>query len=230
MILPVLAILAAQAIGCSALGTRQSTTAQAFCSSSDRVYNLSPFSAPVSGAGSPGSESTWALSIDDTASGYKQKVTGFGAAVTDATVSVINLLPADVRSQLLSELMTSAGADFSLLRHTIGASDLSAPPAYTYDDASGNVDTGLTSFGLGDRGTAMAQLLADMTALKPGLTILGSVWAPPAWMQLDDALTGTTVNVRFSVHTGRAALRVVSHSLFKFTDRHSAEQLEPRLR
>ncbi|ORY63855.1 glycoside hydrolase family 30 protein [Pseudomassariella vexata] len=170
------------------------SSAQAFCSSSDGVYKLSTFDAPVSGTGTPGNAPTWKLTVDDTSSGYKQKVTGFGAAVTDATVSLISALSADVKAKLLRELMTSDGVDFSLLRHTIASSDLSGPPAYSYDDNSGNADTTLAGFDLGDRGNSMADLLADMKALKADLTILGSVWAPPAWMQLDNALTGTTVN------------------------------------
>lgn len=194
MLLLLLTLLAAsQVVTGSVLKSRAS--AKAYVSSSDRKYNLSPWDAPVSGPGTPGSASTWKLSVDDTTSGHKQIVTGFGAAVTDATVTAINSLPSNLRTQLLSELMTGAGADFSLLRHTIASSDLSGDPAYTYDDAGGNVDTNLNNFNLGDRGNAMAELLAEMKALKPNAKLLGSVWAPPAWMQLDKALTGTTVNV-----------------------------------
>ncbi|KAK8078712.1 glycoside hydrolase family 30 protein [Apiospora phragmitis] len=166
---------------------QQSSGAKAFASSSDGKYKLSTFDAPVKGssASPPAGASQWKLSIDDTPAGHRQQITGFGAAVTDATVSVINALPSDQRSQLLRQLMTSEGADFALLRHTIGASDLSALPAYTYDDTDGNVeDKGLANFNLG---TAMKKL-------KPELTILGSPWAPPAWMQLDRKLMGGTEN------------------------------------
>ncbi|KAI1846366.1 hypothetical protein JX266_007571 [Neoarthrinium moseri] len=194
MLFPLLAILAgSQVVSSSVLNSRQGS-AKAFCSSSDRRYNVSSWDAPVSGPGTPGSSSTWKLTIDDTTAGHKQKVTGFGASVTDATVTVINALPDALRTQLLNELMTADGADFSFLRHTIASSDLSAKPAYSYDDAGGNADPSLGSFSLGDRGNAMAEMLSQMQALKPSLTLLGSVWAPPAWMQLDRALTGTTVN------------------------------------
>jgi hypothetical protein len=46
--------------------------------SSDGVYKLSSFEAPVKGAGNPGSGSTWELQVDDTSSGHKQSITGFG--------------------------------------------------------------------------------------------------------------------------------------------------------
>ncbi|KAL2022128.1 hypothetical protein VTK56DRAFT_5957 [Thermocarpiscus australiensis] len=187
-----LALLAAPAALGGTLNARASP--QAFASNKDGTYKLTPIAAPVPGTGNPGSESTWKLSINDQASGYKQTIQGFGAAVTDATVAVFNKLPADKLSTLLNQLMTDAGANFKLLRHTIASSDLSADPAYSYDDNGGNVDTSFSSFNLGDRGTAMAKLLARMKSLQPDLTILGSPWSPPGWMKLNGVIKGTTVN------------------------------------
>jgi glucosylceramidase len=170
------------------------STASAYCSNSDLSYALSSIPAPVQGAGSPGSESTWALTIDDTSTGYKQSITGFGAAVTDATVTSFNTLSSSTLNNLLSSLMTSSGADFSLIRHTIGASDLSGDPAYTYDDNNGNVDTSLSSFNISDRGTAMANLLASMKSKNSKLEILGSPWSPPGWMKINGVIDGSTTN------------------------------------
>ncbi|KIM94783.1 hypothetical protein OIDMADRAFT_60556 [Oidiodendron maius Zn] len=68
------------------------TTASAYCSNLDLSYALSSLTAPVEGAGSPGSESAWALTIDDTSAGYKQSITRLGAAVTDATVASFGTL------------------------------------------------------------------------------------------------------------------------------------------
>lgn len=171
-----------------------STAAEAYCSSSDSIYRLSRFDSPVQGTGASNGMSMWQLSVDDTPSGYKQKITGFGAAVTDATVTVFNKLSHGERNALLKQLMTSAGVNFSLLRHTIASSDLSGDPAYTYDDNGGKTDISLSSFNLGDRGNAMAVMLKAMKALNPGLIILGSSWSAPGWMKLNRALTGTTVN------------------------------------
>lgn len=171
-----------------------STTAAAYCSSSDLAYKLSAVDAPVSGAGDSDGLSTWSLSVTDSSAGHKQTVKGFGAAVTDTTVAVFNDLSSDDLSNLLNTLMTSSGADFSLMRHTIGASDLSPDPAYTYDDNNGEVDTSLSGFALGDRGTAMAGLISQMRGVKSGLTLLGSVWSPPGWMKLNGVIDGNTTN------------------------------------
>jgi glucosylceramidase len=168
--------------------------ASAYASNAAGNLQLSSITGPVQGTGSPGSESTWQLSIDDTPSGYKQTITGFGAAVTDATVTSFTSLSSAALDSLLNELMTSAGADFSLMRHTIGASDLSGDPAYTYDDNGGNADPNFTGFNLGDRGNAMAQMLAQMKSLQPSLTVFGAPWSPPGWMKLNGVIDGSTTN------------------------------------
>lgn len=172
-----------------------STTAAAYASSSDGLYQLAAFDKPVSGTGNnTGKLSTWKLNVTDTSSGHKQTVKGFGAAVTDTTVAVFNILSADDLSALLDTLMTSAGADFSLMRHTIGASDLSPDPSYTYDDNNGEADGSLDGFSLGDMGTAMASLLSQMRAKKSGLTVVGSLWSAPGWMKLNGVIDGNTTN------------------------------------
>ncbi|KAI1637776.1 putative beta-1,6-glucanase Neg1 [Biscogniauxia mediterranea] len=193
MLFTVFALMAGQALSAPpGLKTRQNS-AQAFASSSDLTYKLSEIDAPVMGTGTP-SGSTWNLTIDDTSSGHKQTIDGFGGTVTDATVTVINALPADTRSKLLRELLTSDGANFKLLRHNIGASDLSAPPAYTYDDNNGEADSDLSGFGLGDRGEALADLLAEIKGIQSDATFLGSPWSAPGWMKLNRVLIGNADN------------------------------------
>jgi len=192
-VVPFLAALALASDRTGSLDGRTVVTPQAFASSSDGALKLSAYSAPVKGAASPPpGASTWKLEIDDTPSGYKQTIDGFGAAVTDATVAVFNKLPASKLSELLNQLLTPAGANFAMMRHTIASSDLSADPSYSYDDNNGKPDPSLSSFNLGDRGTAMARLLARMKGIQSALTILGSPWSAPGWMKLNGVLQGTT--------------------------------------
>ncbi|KAI1821441.1 glycoside hydrolase family 30 protein [Xylaria intraflava] len=167
--------------------------AAAYVTTSDLSQKLASTDAPVSGNGTGGS-STWSLTIDDTDSGVKQTVIGFGGAVTDATVTVMSALSADMQTQLLNDLLSTDGADFNFLRHSIAASDLSGPPAYTYDDGTGSADPNLDNFSLGDRGTAMAKMLATMRSMKSTLTILGTPWSAPGWMKLNRVLTGNADN------------------------------------
>jgi O-glycosyl hydrolase len=195
MLVSILAALASQASPISAApNVARQSSAEAYCSNSDGTYQLTAITAPVSGTGSPGSESTWQLTIDDTSSGYKQSITGFGAAVTDSTVTEFNTLSSGTLDELLNLLVTSSGADFSLFRHTIGASDLSGDPVYTYDDNGGSVDTTLAGFNLGDRGDAMATLIAHMQSINSEVTILGTPWSAPGWMKLNGVIDGDTTN------------------------------------
>ena len=181
---------------------------KAYASTADGKYKISPYTAPVLGPGNPGNSSTWKLSIDDTPSGYKQKVTGFGAALTETTVDVFNQLPANTLAKLLKELMTPEGNNFGIMRHTIGSSDLSPEPALSYDDNGGNagqVDLSLSHFNIGDRGLAMAAMLKSMRDLNPDMTVLGSCWGVPGWMKIDGMLVGAgnnTLNHAYSSQYG----------------------------
>ena len=194
MFLRVVSLLASVAsAGPLALKPRQSS-AQAFASSSDLSLKLSSYNAPTLNGGNQGSVTkTWQLTVDDTDSGKKQSITGFGAAITDSTVTVFNDLSSSAQSQLLQDLFSSSGAGFSLMRHTIAASDLSAN-AYSYDDANGQVDTSLSDFNLGNSGNAMTAFIAAAKAVQSDFTLLGTPWSAPGWMKLDGVMTGTTTN------------------------------------
>lgn len=162
--------------------------ASSHCSDESGKYQLEAITAPVEGYGDPGSTAnTWNLTIDDTVPGYKQIIKGFGATVTDATVASFNNQTNSTLDNLLNFLLTEDGANFSLMRHTIGASDLS-PSVYTYDDNGGKEDANLSAFSLGEHGTAMAQLLAQMKEVNPAMNIVGSSWSAPAWMKLNGNL------------------------------------------
>lgn len=176
----------------SALAAQKRASAQAWTSTADGQYKLSSFDAPTLNGGNTGGLSDWKFTIKE--SSLKQEVKGFGAAVTDATVTAFNNLPSNVRNEVLTDLMTESGLNFNLMRHTIASSDLSADPAYSYDDNGGNADPSIANFDLGDRGEAMVTMLKDMKSLQGNMTLLGSPWSPPAWMKLDHTLTDTTVN------------------------------------
>ncbi|CAI7635296.1 unnamed protein product [Penicillium pancosmium] len=188
-----IATLLSLAVGSYALKER-AVSASAYSSNSAGNYKISSVTAPVQGEGDPGSSSTWRLTIDDTSSGHKQTILGFGAAVTDATVESFNTLSDSKLQTLLNDLLTDSGANFALMRHTIGASDLSGDPSYTYDDNGGSEDTSLSGFSLGDRGTSMAKILASMKSLQADLTILGSPWSAPGWMKLNGVIDGNTTD------------------------------------
>lgn len=171
----------------------------AFASNRAGSLKLSPQRAPVLQlfTGKPGSEIEWSAYAYYGVKHHQQSISGFGAAVTDSTVTTFNTLSDEKLDSLLDTLMNSSaedGAGLSLMRHTIGSSDLSASPAYTYDDNSGNADPDLRGFYLGDRGEAMADLLSKMKSRQPNLKVVGSSWSAPGWMKLNHNLIGSTIN------------------------------------
>lgn len=181
----------AGAAASSSLAVRQ-TVAQAFASSNDGTLNLTQQSAPISGTGSPNGQTTWSINVDDSSAGTKQTITGFGSAVTDSTVIQFNTLSSALQAKLTQALFSSSGANFQLIRHTIGSSDMS-PTNYTYDDNNRQVDLNLSNFTLGAPGNAMAALLAKFRQAQPNLTILGSPWSAPKWMT-----SGNAINTKYA--------------------------------
>jgi len=117
------------------------------------------------------------------------------AAITDATISVFATLTAAQKTALLADLFTTTthdGVAFSLMRHTIAASDLSSY-LYSYDNGSA-ADPSLSSFSLYSAGNAMATWIATVKKSTPALKLLGSVWSPPGWMKLNGVQSGATLN------------------------------------
>lgn len=76
-----------------------------------------------------------------------QKIIGFGGAFTDATVLGIGKLSPKLQKQIISDLFSESGLEYSVARTTISGSDFSARP-YSYDDTEN--DWELKNFSLAD--------------------------------------------------------------------------------
>jgi hypothetical protein len=71
---------------------KNSISPQAYITSADGAYSLSAYTAPVMGPGSTTISSTWALSVDDTGSGHRQQITGFGGMISHHASLVVDIL------------------------------------------------------------------------------------------------------------------------------------------
>lgn len=176
--------------------------ASSYLTSADGAYNLSSYAAPVMDTGKP-PKSTWSLKVDDTAKGHKQQMVGFGAAVTDATVTVFSDLSGAQQSALFKDLFTTDGPEavgMSLMRHTIGASDLSSYE-YAYDQTPNNIspDPTMSNFTLEAPGHAMVDMIAEFQKYNPDLKLLGSVWSPPGWMKNNHVQDGNGTDNTFNM-------------------------------
>src|SRR5258708_3184111 len=132
------------------------------------------------------------LTVDPTTT--YQRMVGFGAAFTDASVYLIQeKMLASQREALLQDLFgRDGGIGLSFARITMGASDFSLRD-YSYDDLpSGQTDSALTKFSIDVDRADRLPVIKRALAINPQLTLVGSPWSPPAWMKTSGSLiTGT---------------------------------------
>ena len=102
-----------------------------------------------------------------------QEIVGFGASLTDASVLLINGLPADRRDSLLRDLFDrDNGIGRSFTRLTIGASDFS-PTHYTFDDMPpGQRDSSLLRFSIEPDRAHLLPVLRRALAINPELKVM----------------------------------------------------------
>ena len=114
-----------------------------------------------------------------------QEMTGFGAALTDASAWLItHKLSAAQRETLLQDLFgPEPGAGFSFVRVDMGASDFSLRH-YSYDDVpAGESDPALARFSIEPDRAETIPILKRTLAINPRLTVMASPWSAPAWMK-----------------------------------------------
>ena len=140
-----------------------------------------------------------AVVVDPSAT--RQTIDGFGGSLTESSAFVLACLSPEKRQAVIAELYGEEGANFSMSRTQIGASDFSVEGRYSLAELDG--DTALLSFSL-DRdkeGFAKTQypqirdehydlyhLMKEVWALKQAQAdktyrIVANTWTAPAWMK-----------------------------------------------
>ncbi|KAI3380627.1 hypothetical protein SNEBB_001643 [Seison nebaliae] len=115
----------------------------------------------------------------------KQKIIGFGGALTDA--SLLNL--GINKFQIINSFYSPNGSEYNLLRLPIGGTDFSTEP-YTYNDVEFE-DFNLTQFKLKlediELKIPIIQLIKE---IQTDLKIIGSSWSAPEWMKTNRQFRG----------------------------------------
>ncbi|MBC9823940.1 discoidin domain-containing protein [Terrabacter sp. MAHUQ-38] len=129
-----------------------------------------------------------------------QKVTGFGAALTDSSAWLIDKLPASGRDTLMNKLFDpSNGIGLSMVRLPMGASDFAASGNYSYDDMpAGQTDPTLSKFSIAHDEPYIIPQLKQALALNPSIRITATPWSPPGWMKTSDNMIGGTLKDEYS--------------------------------
>lgn len=118
-----------------------------------------------------------------------QTMTGFGAALTDSSASLINASPH--RDELMSRLFDARdGIGLTALRQVVGASDFAREP-YSYDEVpAGQTDYPLERFSTARDEAGILPLLRRAEELSPQLNVVATPWSAPSWMKSNGSLNG----------------------------------------
>ncbi len=121
----------------------------------------------------------------------RQTIEGIGGSLTESSAYVLAQLPASRKDEIVDAFFGPKGADFTISRVPIGATDFSPVGHYSYADVAD--DSELASFTIapdkeGFPGAAQPRydllpLIQDALARRPGLPIIASPWTAPAWMK-----------------------------------------------
>jgi glucosylceramidase len=129
--------------------------------------------------------------IDVDAGVRYQRVSGFGAAMTDTSAWLIERrTPASARQALMRKLFGAGGIHLNFLRVPMGASDFTHDGRpYTYDDVPrGASDPALRHFSIAHDQAYVVPALRQVRGLNPQAELLASPWTPPAWMKANHSL------------------------------------------
>lgn len=118
-----------------------------------------------------------------------QSIEGLGFMLTQGSAQVIRTLSPSEQTTLLNELFhPSTGLGISMVRISIGASDLSNS-TYTYNETPGDVN--MNNFSLvGPDETDLIPVLQLIRGINPNVKILATPWTAPTWMKTNGGFQG----------------------------------------
>ena len=131
----------------------------------------------------------------------KQTLHGIGTSFTESSAFVLAHLNKEKRQEVMNRIYSEQGANFSLARTVIGATDFSVEGKFSYDDVKDDKD--LVHFsvahdqdgfskqqypGIKDTGFDLLPMIKQALAIKKQqedaeLKIIASAWTAPAWMK-----------------------------------------------
>lgn len=131
----------------------------------------------------------------------KQTLLGIGTSFTESSAFVLAHLEPAARSEVMNQIFSDQGANFTLTRTPIGACDFCVEGRYSYDDVDN--DRALVHFdikpdsdgfstltypGIKDPTFDLLPMIQQALEIKknqsdPAINIIASAWTAPAWMK-----------------------------------------------
>ena len=120
-----------------------------------------------------------------------QSFIGYGASLTHASAYLLMQADEATRESILQELFSREGANLSLVRIPVGASDyIHGDTYFTCDDMPlGKTDMSLEHFNL-DHDADIIAVAKQILQINPSVTFMASPWSAPAWMKTNGRLVG----------------------------------------
>ncbi len=112
-----------------------------------------------------------------------QRIDGFGGCFNELGWEALLALSSEERRKVLEQLFSPEGANFTVCRVPIGASDY-ALSYYSYDDVP--EDFTLENFSIARDRYILIPFIKAAKEIRPELKLWGSPWSPPAWMKVNN--------------------------------------------
>ena len=129
-----------------------------------------------------------------------QEMDGFGYCLNGGSATLISKMGASERKALLTELFAANANNIgiSVLRLSIGASDLDAS-IFSYDDLpAGETDPELKKFSIeNDRRTGLISVIKEILVINPKIQFIGSPWSAPTWMKTNNHTKGGSLKPEY---------------------------------
>ena len=131
----------------------------------------------------------------------KQTIVGIGTSFTESSAFVLAQLEKSKRHEVMNQIYGEDGANFSLARTPIGASDFAVKGKYSYADVTGDAELKHFSVspdkdgfpveeypGIRDTSYDLLPMIKEAMAIKSkqkdrNLKIIASAWTAPSWMK-----------------------------------------------
>lgn len=112
-----------------------------------------------------------------------QRMNGFGGCFNEFGWEALKLIPTDKQEQIFKELFSPEGANFSLNRLPIGASDYSLD-FYSFNETKNDFE--MKNFSIERDKNCLIPYIWKAQKYNTEMRFFASPWCPPSWMKAND--------------------------------------------
>ncbi len=130
-----------------------------------------------------------------------QKIDGFGACFNELGWEVLQGVDEKVRKNIITDLFSVEGMNFSLCRIPLGSNDYSLN-YYSYNDVPEDFE--MKNFSIDRDRYIIMPYIKSALAVRPNLQIWASPWCPPLWMKVNNHYAMGSYNGDKTIDEGQA--------------------------